>query len=517
MAHGRRKHYEHPNEIADMIQHLKAVSSANRAYETGSYTAVRRRLDLALTSARIIHASYNMLFSECAFWVSESKAAGEFFARAQKAMEAGPGWLATSKLSSYAQRLQEMKDRLSLNIERFALLKDFEEACSKARENVLEAKKFTDHYDKQYSGSERWRAATKLLRESLGEALRVLNFREGRYLKCYLYHPISELQRLTDTIRAESIVQSGERTRLEGPAARDAFYALRDPARMFGALEREIEATQYTLERSEAKYGELCRDNEFWRTGIGELRSGLVDAIGAHEKGKTADLAGAERSTLRALHEKIRELAESLAAERKKFEVRAVRNVFGLLAEREKASALLESELSGFEEVLFSLDHRFREGYSWALERMRLQNILNKTQQMMGMAQADEGLTRNQLISEVLRLKSRTAFIRREKERLLSLAGQEVPVVRGPKEPSVPKPAVHRDELSDLLSGLSRKVDNFASEAETLRAAFAMIDELREKFNVAATTPFPKANRSQTFASARPQDKWDFQSMGEKP
>lgn len=453
------------------------------------YLEAQRRLSIAFSSAQIIYAAFNMLFGGCAFWRSESRAAEEIFARSQKAGKTGPGLLVISKLTVHTQRLQEMKERLNQSMERFVVLKDFENACGNFEEVVSETGEFLKANDRQYAESNPWRIETEALREGLRQALSIMRFKEEEYIKEYATCPISGIQKLIDRIQMGFNGLIEEKERLGELVARDVFYPLRDPERMFGRLADEIEETKRLLKRMISEYGDVYRGNRFWQSEIEELNSReLASAIEVQGKAKKVDLGRAERETLSALDEKLKELVKDLSSARKRLEVMASQNIFGLLARREKGHKLLQKEIAEFEEILFRLNRRFKHDYSWAIKRERLETFLKEAEQALEMSEMED-LGRNKLIRAVLRLESKAAAIQREKERLKSLAGQEAPEDAGPKEDSLPKPDRSQDELSELLSGLIREVNAFDKRAKTLREAFALIEELKKKFNALWVPP----------------------------
>lgn len=455
----------------------------DEASRFNGYLDAQRRLSLAFSSAQIIYASFNLLYGGYAFWRSESKAAEEIFARVQKAREMGPGWLVIPKLTMFTQRLQEMKERLNQSMERFDLLKKFEDACGNFEEVVSETGKFLKANDRQYAESNQWQIATEALREGLRQALSMVRFREERYLREYAACPISGMQKLIDRIQTGFNGLIEEKERLGELVARDVFYPLRDPERMFGKLTAEVEETKRLLKRLISEYGDVYRGNRFWQSEIEELNSrSLASAIEVQDRAKKVDLDRAERETLSTLDEKLKELVNCLSSARKRLEVMARQNIFGLLARREKGQKRLGKELAEFEEILFRLNRRFKHDYSWSVKRERLEAFLKEAEPALAMSEMED-LGRNKLIRAVLRLEAKAAAIQREKEGLKSLAGQEELGDAGTKEDGRTKPARRQDDLSELLSGLIREVNDFDQRAKTLRETFALIEELKEKFD----------------------------------
>jgi uncharacterized protein YggL (DUF469 family) len=385
-----------------------------------------------------------------------------------------------------------MKERLNQSMERFDILKKFEDACGNFEEVVSETGKFLKANDRQYAESNQWQIATEALREGLRQALSIVRFREEKYLREYATCPISGIQKLIDRIQMGFNGLIEEKERLGELVARDVFNPLRDPERMFGRLTDEIEETKRLVKKMISEYGDVYRENRFWLSEIEELNSReLASAIEVQGRAKKVDLGGADRETLSALDEKLKDLVNCLSSARKRLEVMASQNIFGLLARREKGHKRLENELAEFEEILFRLNRRFKHDYSWSIKRERLDAFLKEAEQALAMSEMED-LGRNKLIRAVLRLESKAAAVQREKERLKSLAGQEALEDAGPKEDGLPKPDRSQAELSELLSGLIREVNNFDKRAKTLRETFALIEELKEKFDALWVSPSPE-------------------------
>jgi len=443
----------------------------------------QRRLSIALSSAQILHASSSMVFGECAFWKVETKAAKEIFVGAQKASVMQPGFFVASKLAGYTQKLIEMKERWKSGLERFAILKDFEQAYERFEGSFLEARELIKGNDPQYAGSKRWQVETEALRERQANALSIVRFKEDRYMKVYNTCSTAGMQTLADRIKKETGWIAGEMARLDRFDEQDAFYPLRCPDRIFGKLSGEIGKSNRLVKRLLAEYGDVYRGNKFWLSEINGFSFQMVNsAIEELGKCKRVALDRADRETLSAMDEKLQDLSKKLSSARKRFEVMAEQNIFGLLADREKASKLLQKYLSEFEELLFTLDRRYKRDYSWAMERKKLDGILNEADQALKMAE-EETIDRNKLMRAVTRLESKTSIIRKEMETLKSLTKQKEFEDNEITESFSPKPNVPFDEFPEAPSAPAQSVAEINDLKNALQTALSFLQELQMKIN----------------------------------